>query len=103
MSKFLNKPEKLFMNFAKNGCLAENSKFKYNSVADILKSSTYLLPTLITIEYVENRLYSLDLIQNADLKISLYVCVHIKTMLWKFRIPNPKNFRVICSWSFGIS
>ena len=33
---------------------------------------------------------------NADLKISLYVCVHIKKLPWKFRILNPKNSRVIC-------
>ena len=39
---------------------------------------------------------------NADLKISLYVCVHIKTIPWKFRIPNPKNSGVICSWSLQI-
>ena len=36
---------------------------------------------------------------NADLKISLYVCVHLKTRTWKFRILNPKNFWVICPWS----
>ena len=28
---------------------------------------------------------------NADLKISVYVYVHIKTIPWKFRILNPKN------------
>ena len=32
---------------------------------------------------------------NADLKISPYVCVHIKTIYWKCHIPNPKNSRVI--------
>ena len=32
---------------------------------------------------------------NADLKISLYVCVQIKIISWKFHIPNPKNSRVI--------
>ena len=37
---------------------------------------------------------------NADLKISLYVSVHIKTIPWKFRILNPKNSRVIYPWSF---
>ena len=31
----------------------------------------------------------------ADLKISLYVGVHIKTIPWKFRILNPKDSRVI--------
>ena len=31
----------------------------------------------------------------ADLKISLYVRVHIKILLWTFCIPNPKNSRVI--------
>ena len=36
---------------------------------------------------------------NADLKISLYVCVYIKTILWKFRFFSPKNGRVICTWS----
>ena len=36
---------------------------------------------------------------NADLKISLYVCVHIKTIPWKFHILNPKNSWVICPWS----
>ena len=39
---------------------------------------------------------------NADLKISLYVCVHIKTIPCKFRILNPKNSRVIYAWSFYI-
>ena len=33
---------------------------------------------------------------NADLKIYLHVCVHIKTIPWKFRILNPKSSRVIC-------
>ena len=32
---------------------------------------------------------------NADLKISLYVCVYIKRTPSKFRIPYPKNSRVI--------
>ena len=34
---------------------------------------------------------------NADLKISLYVCVNIKAIPSKFRIPNPKNYRVFCA------
>ena len=33
---------------------------------------------------------------NAGLKISLLLCVHIKTILWKFRILNPRNSLVIC-------
>ena len=33
---------------------------------------------------------------NADLKISLYVRVHIKLVLWKFHILNPKNSQAIC-------
>ena len=32
---------------------------------------------------------------NADLKISLYVPVHIEIIPWKFRILNPSNSRVI--------
>ena len=36
---------------------------------------------------------------NADLKISLYVCVHIKTISWKFRMLCHENSRVICPWS----
>ena len=32
---------------------------------------------------------------NADLKISLYVCIHIKTVPWKFRVLIPQNSRVI--------
>ena len=32
---------------------------------------------------------------NADLKISLYVYVHVKIITWKFRILNPKNSNVI--------
>ena len=32
---------------------------------------------------------------NVDLKISVYVCVHIKTLPWKFCILNPKNSRVV--------
>ena len=32
---------------------------------------------------------------NADLKISLHACVHIKAIPWKFRILKPKNSRVI--------
>ena len=31
--------------------------------------------------------------------IFLYIGVHIKTVPWKFRILNPKNFRVIYPWS----
>ena len=31
----------------------------------------------------------------ADLKISLYACVQIKAIPWKFRILKPKNSRVI--------
>ena len=36
---------------------------------------------------------------NADLKISLYVCVYIKTIPSKFHIPNPKNSRFIYVWT----
>ena len=32
---------------------------------------------------------------NADLKISLFVLIHIKVIPWKFWILNPKNSRVI--------
>ena len=32
---------------------------------------------------------------NVDLKISLYVCVHIKTIPWKFCFLNPKNSQFI--------
>ena len=37
---------------------------------------------------------------NVDLKISLHVCFHIKTITWKFRFLNPKDSRVICLLSF---
>ena len=40
---------------------------------------------------------------NAYLKTSLNVQVHIKTISWKFRIPNPKNSRVIYAWSLFFS
>ena len=40
---------------------------------------------------------------NADLKISLYVCVYIKTIPWKFCNFNPKNSWVIWPWSLQIS
>ena len=33
---------------------------------------------------------------NTDLKISLYIWVHIKTIPWKFRFLNPNNSRIIC-------
>ena len=34
---------------------------------------------------------------NADLKISLYDCIYIKIIPWRFRILNPKSFPVIYS------
>ena len=33
------------------------------------------------------------------MQISLNVCIHIKTIPWKFCNLNPKNSRVICPWS----
>ena len=36
-------------------------------------------------------------------KIPLYVCVHIKTIPWKFRTLNLKGSRVIYPWSLFIS
>ena len=36
---------------------------------------------------------------NADLKLFLYVSIHIKTIRWKFDILNPTSSRVICQWS----
>ena len=36
---------------------------------------------------------------NADLKIFLHACVHIKAIPWKFCILYPKNSWVICPWS----
>ena len=38
---------------------------------------------------------------NADLKISIYVCVHIKIIPSEFRISNLKNSRVIYVWSLA--
>ena len=35
---------------------------------------------------------------NADLKIWLYVWVHVKAMPWKFHTLNPKNSQVIYPW-----
>ena len=37
---------------------------------------------------------------NADLKNSLYVRVHLKTIPWKFCILNPKNSRVTMNFVF---
>ena len=34
------------------------------------------------------------------MKIFLYVRLHLKTIPWKFRIPNPKNYLVIYPQSF---
>ena len=47
------------------------------------------------IDYCEKKKKYVNTYTNADLKISLYVCVHIKTTPCKFRIPNLKNSRVI--------
>ena len=38
-------------------------------------------------------------VHNTDLKMSLYVWVHLKTIPWKFRILNTKNSLVIYPWS----
>ena len=46
------------------------------------------------IDYCEKK-KNVNTYTNVDLKISLYVCVHIKTTPCKFRIPNLKNSRVI--------
>ena len=39
------------------------------------------------------------LLKLPDLKISLYACLDIKTVTWKFRSLEPKNSRVIYPWS----
>ena len=55
------------MTFTKDGYLAQNSEFMYNSIdAYILKSLAYLLLQLIPIENAENRKFpfSSDLKQN---------------------------------------
>ena len=36
---------------------------------------------------------------NADLRISLYACVHIKAIPWKFRFLNPRSPWVVGLWS----
>ena len=41
--------------------------------------------------------YSSSRYTNADLKISLYVCVHIDAIPWKIHILKPENSRVICT------
>ena len=38
---------------------------------------------------------TMNYILNANLKISVYVHVHIKVVLWKFRVLNPRTSRVI--------
>ena len=51
-----------------------------------------------TIFFIKNRYSVLHYIfenTNADLKISLYVLVHIKTIPWKFSILNPRISRVL--------
>ena len=35
---------------------------------------------------------------HADLKIPLYVCVHMETISSKFHIPSPQNFWLIYRW-----
>ena len=42
-------------------------------------------------------------ITNADLKISVYVWVHIKIIPWKFCVLTPKIFPVIYLWSLKTS
>ena len=44
-------------------------------------------------------LYSIKGTQMQISKVSLYVCVHIKTIPLKFCFLNPRNSRYICPWS----
>ena len=43
--------------------------------------------------------HNFDTHSRLNLKISPYVCVHIKIKLWKICILDPKNSRVISPWS----
>ena len=61
--------------------LASKNKFK-----------TRILETEADVTFKKNP----QTVHNANLKISLYACVLIKTILGKFCILNPKNYRVIC-------
>ena len=53
------------------------------------------LPWIFTTVLAEKTLYTNTLYTNTDLKISLYVLIHIKIISWKCFILNPKNYRVI--------
>ena len=48
------------------------------------------LPWIFTTVLAEKTLYTNTLYTNTDLKISLYVLIHIKIMSWKYFILNPK-------------
>ena len=77
------------------------SSFKQSPVAEVSKTPQKIyFVNWKNIFFLHEELKSkntvINLINNADLKISLYVCVHIKTIPWKFRILNPENSRVVC-------
>ena len=62
----------------------------------------YLVAAIISIRPASRFCQVMLIIQrytNADLKISLYVCVRKKTVPWKFRILNPNNSWVIYPWN----
>ena len=66
--------------------------FKANKLSLNIKKTNYNL-------FRENSTKDDLLLKLPDLKISLYACLDIKTVTWKFRSLEPKNSRVIYPWS----
>ena len=68
-----------------------DNKFE-NHIRNLIRKSPETKVVLKTLRYT-----------NADLKISLYVRAHIKTIPWKFCIVNPRNSGVIFTWNLYFS
>ena len=77
--------------------MRENTDQKKPRIWTIFKQWFYATG-LLSLHWSHDKMKgTLTQIWNEELQISLHVCVHIKTITWKFRCLNPKNSQVIYS------
>ena len=82
---------------------AKRNMLKIRSCAKVLKhiksSCRIIITMIVNCSWYVSKFQSIKRYTKSDLKISLDVCVYVKTISWKFHFLNPRKSRVICLWS----
>ena len=90
-SNLMNALEFHHVKLCRNEIQTSISRSSFNFKRHVFQDQTAITKWILDIEIKDQTVYLK--VTDANLKLSLHVCVHIKIMPWKFRILNSMNSR----------